>query len=84
MGAVDTPIAPGVAAPYGPLVGMLQSPVVMAGEQPAAVLFAGLTPGSVGLYQIQARLPNQVASAGVLLLGVIAGNAKAEVYLAIQ
>src|SRR5215471_14255014 len=57
LGAVDTPIAPGVAALYGPLVGMLQSPVVTAGEQPASVLCAGLTPGPVGLYQIQARLP---------------------------
>jgi uncharacterized protein (TIGR03437 family) len=45
----------------------------MLGGSPAPVLFAGLTPGSVGLYQIDIQVPN-VAVDGNLMLTVIQGG----------
>jgi uncharacterized protein (TIGR03437 family) len=48
--------APGVAAGTQPL-SLLATPTVTISGQPATVLFAGLTPGMSGLYQINVQAP---------------------------
>jgi uncharacterized protein (TIGR03437 family) len=73
MGAVSNPVAEGAATPVNPLSPVTTTPVVKLGGSTVAVLFAGLTPESVGLYQIDIQVPN-VSTAGNLLLTVSEGG----------
>jgi uncharacterized protein (TIGR03437 family) len=54
--------ASGSLAPSGPLATALSNPAVTVGGQPAAVYFAGLAPGYVGLGQINIQLPQFAAT----------------------
>jgi uncharacterized protein (TIGR03437 family) len=58
----DTPRS-GVAAASNPLSQAVTQPSVTIGTVPAAVTFSGLAPGFVGLYQVNAQVP-QSASTG--------------------
>jgi uncharacterized protein (TIGR03437 family) len=62
MGATDQTVASGNASPGSPLANVNAQPTVSIGGKPANVRFAGLTPGSVGLYQIDLDAPSDVAS----------------------
>jgi uncharacterized protein (TIGR03437 family) len=73
MGQTDYPPAAGAASPGNPLARVTSAPVVTLGSSPAPVLFAGLSPGSVGLYQIDIQVPN-VPVDGNLMLTVIQGG----------
>jgi len=57
LGSVDRPVRTGSASPGDPAARTLIVPTVTIGGQPAAVQFAGLTPGLVGLYQINVQIP---------------------------
>lgn len=57
-GAVSPASAPGVIAPSGTT---LPDPRVFFGDAPATVSFAGLSPGSIGLYQFNVIVPNVAA-----------------------
>jgi uncharacterized protein (TIGR03437 family) len=57
MGQTDPPVSSGAAAPASALSKALAQPTVMIDGAPAEIIFAGLTPGSVGLYQIKLRVP---------------------------
>jgi uncharacterized protein (TIGR03437 family) len=66
LGATSPAVATGQAAPAVPPLALVTTPVkVTIGGVEAAVEFAGLAPGFVGLYQVNARVP----------AGVTAGNA---------
>jgi minor extracellular serine protease Vpr len=52
LGAVDNRPASGEASPSQPLAGTRVPPVVTIGGRPAQVIFSGLAPGNVGLYQV--------------------------------
>jgi len=66
LGATSPTVATGQAAPAVPPLALVTTPVkVTIGGVEAAVEFAGLAPGFVGLYQVNARVP----------AGVMAGNA---------
>jgi uncharacterized protein (TIGR03437 family) len=55
FGAVNPPVAAGQVAPQA---AALTAPVtVKFGDTPAAVAYAGISPGSVGLYQINVTVP---------------------------
>jgi uncharacterized protein (TIGR03437 family) len=70
MGQTDNPVASGAASPLDPLSRVLSPPVVtLGGNSVPTLLFAGLTPGSVGLYQIDLQVPD-VPVAGNLTLTV--------------
>ncbi len=63
LGRVDNPTPSGeVAPPAGPLSRTVAVPTVTIGGRPAEVLFSGLSPGSVGLYQLNVRVPEDVGS----------------------
>jgi uncharacterized protein (TIGR03437 family) len=80
MGATNPAIASGKAAPgLNPgdtLASATVQPVVNVGNQTAKILFAGLTPGAIGLYQINFTVPSTV-SAGSQSLTVSQGSVNA-------
>jgi uncharacterized protein (TIGR03437 family) len=60
MGTVDQPVMDGAGAPGSPPADTLLTPTVTIGGVPANVIFSGLTPGAVGLYQINVTVPTGV------------------------
>lgn len=59
LGTVDQNVASGEPSPSNPLARTLQTPSVTIGNTEADVVFSGLAPGIVGLYQINVRVnPN--------------------------
>jgi uncharacterized protein (TIGR03437 family) len=60
MGATTPPVPSGEAAPSDPLAKVQADLEVTVDGQPAQVSFAGLTPGGVGLYQINFTVPQGV------------------------
>jgi uncharacterized protein (TIGR03437 family) len=77
-GAGDTTpsLAAGEAAPAGgsPLVFTKVQPIVTIGGVQARVLFSGLAPGFVGLWQINAEVPASVTPGPVVALLITAGG----------
>ncbi|MBY0503632.1 MAG: S8 family serine peptidase [Bryobacteraceae bacterium] len=57
LGAVDNRPASGEVSPSQPLATTRVQPVVTIGGRPAQVIFSGLAPGNVGLYQVNVILP---------------------------
>jgi len=57
LGAVTNQPASGSPAPFNPLAETTTSPSVFIGGHSAHILYSGLAPGSVGLYQINAQVP---------------------------
>ena len=79
MGATDPPVATGVAAAADPPANVVTPPIVtIAGEQ-ATIVFAQLTPGTVGTYEIGLIVPGdlQAVNAPVVITqnGVAANSA---------
>jgi uncharacterized protein (TIGR03437 family) len=60
MGATDQTVPSGTAAPGDPLANASVQPQITIDGQNAQIIFAGLTPGGVGLYQINFVVPPNV------------------------
>jgi len=60
LGRLNNAPATGVASPSSPLATTVDPVSVTIGGRAANVLFSGLTPGLVGLYQINAQVPTDV------------------------
>ncbi len=58
LGRVNNRPGSGLASPSGPLAATVETPEVSIGGRPAQVLFSGLAPGIVGLYQVNVTVPN--------------------------
>ncbi|HTM47118.1 MAG TPA: putative Ig domain-containing protein [Bryobacteraceae bacterium] len=69
MGATDTVVASGEASPAEPPALAVFQPEVSMGGRRSDVIFAGLSPGMVGLYSVSLRVPSD-AAAGDLTLTV--------------
>jgi uncharacterized protein (TIGR03437 family) len=72
LGPVSPAVASGTIAPStAPFAQTLSMPTVNIGGQPAFVSFSGLAPGFVGLYQVNAAIPN----------GVLPGNQSVQIIM---
>uniref|UniRef100_A0A7V3JA74 IPT/TIG domain-containing protein n=1 Tax=candidate division CPR3 bacterium TaxID=2268181 RepID=A0A7V3JA74_UNCC3 len=60
LGEVQPLVASGIPAPFDPLAWTINKPEVFIGGRPCEILFSGLSPGWVGLYQINLRIPLDV------------------------
>ncbi len=78
MGSTSSMVQSGTAAPSDPPATVTVQPTVLVDDQAAEILFAGLTPGGVGLYQINFRVP-ATARAGNLNVVMTQGSAAANV-----
>jgi len=85
LGPTSPPVAAGVAAPLNQLSRTVNPVRVVIGGAEAAISFAGLTPGSAGLYQINAVVPTDAATGNeVPLTVIVAGVESTAVTMAIQ
>lgn len=73
-GPVNPPVANGAAAPLSPLAQVTSSYSATIGGAPAKVVFAGLTPGFVGLLQMNIVVPTGLAKGDYPLAVTIAGE----------
>ncbi|MDZ4797004.1 MAG: S8 family serine peptidase, partial [Bryobacteraceae bacterium] len=78
LGVVDNQPASGEPASLTTLSGAKTAPTVTIGGRPAAVSFAGLAPGYVGLYQINVTVPADAPS-GVQPVVVTSGTVSSKV-----
>jgi uncharacterized protein (TIGR03437 family) len=85
LGTVSPSIAAGAAATYPPLYNTDNTVTVTVGGFDARVTFAGLAPGYVGLYQVDAIVPTGVATGpSVPVIVTAAGASSAPVTVAIH
>ncbi len=75
QGAVTNAPATGAGAPASPLATTPATPVVLVGGVQALVLFSGLTPGYVGLWQVNARVPSGVTPGDSVTLQIVHNGA---------
>ena len=85
LGTVDPPVADGAVTPGAPLSSTVNPVGVMMGGQNATVLFAGLTPGLVGLYQVNATVPQGVVPGDQVPVSIgIGGQMSSAVYSSVR
>jgi len=84
MGATSPTVASGAAAPGAPFASASVQPVVTIGGSMAAVSFAGLTPGAVGLYQIDVDVPADAAPGDARVTVTQNGNASNTITIPVQ
>ncbi len=74
MGAVSPLVANGYPGPSNPLAQVLAPPTVEIGGVPLSVDYAGLAPGEVGVYQINATVPSDAPQGLSLPLTITQGG----------
>jgi uncharacterized protein (TIGR03437 family) len=85
LGVTNPPVADGVASPSSPLAYTQSSVTVTIGGQNANVIFAGLTPTLVGLYQVNLTMPAGVTPGNAVpVLLTVAGQTSPAAIIATQ
>lgn len=75
LGAVTPQVPAGQLAPISPLSKTITMPVVLIGGIAAEVTYSGLAPGTIGVNQINARIPGGVQSGSSITLQIQIGAA---------
>jgi uncharacterized protein (TIGR03437 family) len=83
LGPLNTPQSSGDPASTSQLVGTTATPVVTIGGSPTGFQFSGLTPGSVGLYQVNVSVPSD-APTGTQPLKLSVGGQDVTVNVVVQ
>ena len=68
LGLTDTPVADGTASPASPLANALSKPAMTIDGGTAAITFARLQPGLVGIYQINFVVPADAKDGDLVLI----------------
>ena len=68
LGLTDTAVADGAVSPADPLANAVSMPTLTIDGDPAAILFAGLQPGTVGIYQINFTVPASAKNGDLALV----------------
>ena len=76
LGPVSNQPATGAPAPSNPPAQTTTTPTVTIGGAPATVQFSGLAPGTVGLYQVNVLVPQNVAYSIAVPVVISIGNAQ--------
>jgi minor extracellular serine protease Vpr len=84
LGAVTPVVNSGQPSPANPLSITASTTTATIGGQPASVQFSGLTPGSVGLYQVNAVIPTGLGSGAQPVTISVAGATSKSVTTYIQ
>jgi adhesin/invasin len=86
LGEVLPAVVEGIGAPGPPnLANTVNTVTATIGTVDAKVLFSGLTPGFVGLYQVNMIMPTGVAPGNAVpLVLTVAGNSSLPVTLAVR
>ncbi len=84
LGLTDRPVATEQGAPADPLASAAEKVRVTVGGLDAAVLFAGLSPGYAGLYQVNLVIPQGVAPGNAELVIYAAGQPSRTATIAIR
>jgi uncharacterized protein (TIGR03437 family) len=84
LGAVNQDLAFGAAAPQEPLLSTVVPPQVTLGNTALDVMFSGLTPGFVGLYQVNASVPANLPPGMSALLAVTSSSQTTTMPLAVS
>jgi len=79
LGSVSPAVKSGEAAPSSPLSKVSATTSVSIGGMPASVSYAGLAPGFVGLYQVNAKIPAGVPTGNAVPLVLKADSEAANV-----
>jgi uncharacterized protein (TIGR03437 family) len=79
LGRTTPAVETGVPAPSDPLASALIPPVVTIGGVPVEVLYAGLTPGEIGLYQINVKVGGAVPPGFNVPLAISQGGVATQV-----
>ncbi|MBM3728943.1 MAG: hypothetical protein FJW40_26390 [Acidobacteria bacterium] len=75
LGKTSPAVESGSPAPLDPPAAALVEPVVTLGGVPIVVSYAGLVPGEVGVYQINARVPGHVPTGREIPFTITQGGA---------
>jgi len=73
MGGTNATPASGAASPSSPLATPADPPTLLVNGAPAPLLFAGLTPGLVGLYQLNFQVPAGLTAGDLTIVVTQAG-----------
>ena len=84
LGATDPPIQAGIVTPSTPLFHTVGQVSAILGGISAPVTFSGLTPGSVGLFQINLQVPLGVSGNANLIVSFPEGNRSKAVQIPVQ
>ncbi len=86
LGAIAPPVTAGDATPLTPLSRTTATTTLTIGGQQATVFFAGLTPGSAGLYQVDAIVPAGITPGGQVPVSVSVGckSSNGAIYMGIH
>jgi uncharacterized protein (TIGR03437 family) len=77
LGPTVPAVAPGDVTPVDPPSVLITQPVVTLGGTTLNVTFAGLAPGAVGVYRVDAYVPWYIRGASQTLLSISVGTASA-------
>ena len=77
LGPVTVNVPTGQAAPASPLAITMELPTITIGGVPAEVVFSGMAPGFVGLYQVNVQVPTSVAGGSRIVLVLKIGGQEA-------
>jgi len=79
LGSTSPEVEAGTTAPFGPLAAALLVPDVRLGGSPMSVSYAGLAPGEIGVYQINAKAPAGVPAGSAVPLTIAQAGASTSV-----